>query len=52
MTPPPLHIAKAPGTFRIVPGAFPLSLTSFASSPRGGAIGMSVSFRLDERSLI
>ena len=22
MTPPPLHIAKAPGTFRIVPGAF------------------------------
>ena len=22
MTPPPLHIAKSPGTFRIVPGAF------------------------------
>ena len=30
----------------------PLSLTSFASSPKGGAIGMSVSFRLDERSTI
>ena len=28
----------------------PLSLTSFASSPKGGAIGMSVSFRLDEQS--
>ena len=30
----------------------PLSLTSFASSPKGGALGMSVSFRLDERSTI
>ena len=28
----------------------PLSLTSFASSPKGGAIGMSVSFRLDAES--
>ena len=30
----------------------PLSLTSFASSPRGGALGMSASFRLDEQSTI
>ena len=28
----------------------PLSLTSFASSPKGGATGVSVSFRLDEQS--
>ena len=46
MTPPP-SICKTPGTFRIVPGAFPLSLTSFASSPKGGAIGRPVNFLLD-----
>ena len=45
MTPPPPY-CKTPGTFRIVPGAFPLSLTSFASSPRGGAIGRPGNFEL------
>ena len=39
--------------FRFSASVLALSVSlSLASSPKGGAIGMSVSFRLDERSTI